>query len=115
FGVQPLGGSNGLGRLKPGLQAVRGSWSQCAASRSEPGVDVELECRTVGPRTVPVRSASLASQPPDFSPLPLASPMPRTGTVRGPNATAVHGPSFFDSKLLSQPCPETMTRRVSRP
>src|SRR5207237_2070639 len=34
FGVPPLGGSNGLGRLKPGLQAVRGSWSQCAASKS---------------------------------------------------------------------------------
>src|SRR5947207_398520 len=34
FGVAPLGGSNGLGRLKPGLQAVRGSWSQCAASKS---------------------------------------------------------------------------------
>src|SRR5207247_11426973 len=34
FGVAPLAGSNGLGRLKPGLQAVRGSWSQCAASKS---------------------------------------------------------------------------------
>src|SRR6266480_3929412 len=34
FGVPPLGGSNGLGRLKPGLQAVRGSWSQCATKKA---------------------------------------------------------------------------------
>src|SRR5438067_8520460 len=34
FGVPPLGGSTVSDRLKPGLQAVRGSWSQCAASKS---------------------------------------------------------------------------------
>src|SRR5207247_8382312 len=34
FGVPPLGGSNGLGRLKPGLQAVRGQWSQCATKKA---------------------------------------------------------------------------------
>ena len=34
FGVPPSGGWNCLDRLKPGLQAVRGLWSQCAASKS---------------------------------------------------------------------------------
>ncbi len=33
FGVPPSGGSKGLDRLKPGLEVVRVSWSQCMRKR----------------------------------------------------------------------------------
>src|SRR5213596_740212 len=84
FGVAPLGGSNGLGRLKPGLRAVRGSWSQCAASKSW-GLTHELACsagfpacgftglsspvdqeRATGKSPEPAGSKACATNPPRF-------------------------------------------------
>ena len=57
FGVPPLGGSIGLGRLKPGLQSVRGSQKPLRSgerqktlwrSRSRHFVVYPADCSVVG-------------------------------------------------------------------
>ena len=89
FGVPPLGGSNGLDRLKPGLQAVRGSRSQCAASKSwrlSMNLNVGQAFQPAGLPDFPVwwtKNGRLESRPnPQAGKVALlASPVPRSQCI----------------------------------